>query len=330
VVDKIYFREGTLLKTNDVMAELDPTEFQLAVDDAKAMVDAAEARLAAMDAGGRPEERARAAADVDSAEAVALSMSKDHERLLQLFAKGGISRQALDASRREADVAQSKLTAIRKTLEMVRDGPRLEDKLACRADFERARAALTIAKLHLSYTKVLAPFDGTVGQRLVDEGAHVMGGTSPQATALAVVSSIRVLRALLDIPESEIPFVRLGLPARLTVQTAPGHIFPGRVANVFPYVEPKTRSGKLEVEVPNWPPKILLPGMFVKASVSCANRPATMAVDLLAGHNPGTELAVRSSREPRPPGGGLPSAVSTEATSAVTAELSPAARGNRP
>jgi membrane fusion protein (multidrug efflux system) len=175
-------------------------------------------------------------------------------------------------------------------------GPRAA--LACRADLERARAALAMAKLRLSYTKVLAPFEGTVGQRPIDEGAHVMGGSSPQATALAVVSSIRMLRALLDLPEGDIPFVRLGLPAQLTVQTAPGQVFPGRVSNVFPYIEPRTRSGKLEVEVPNWPLKMLLPGMFVKASVACSTRPATMAAEFLAGHNPGTELEGRSSRGP--------------------------------
>ena len=334
VVDKIYFREGTILLEDDVMAELDPAEFELAVADARAALAGAEARLAGMEAGGRPEERARAAADVASAGAVSQTAARDLQRISELFAKGGISRQSLDAAQRECDVARSRLTVARKTLDMVSEGPRLEDRLACRADVARARAALALAELRLGYTKVRAPFDGTVGKRLIDEGAHVMGGSSPQATALAVVSSIRVLRALLDLPEGELPFVRLGLPARLTVQTAPGQVFPGRVVNVFPYIEPRSRTGKLEVEVPNWPLQLLLPGMFVKARVACASRPATMAVELLAGRDPGQELDVRSSRLPsalRFVGApAAPSAVTTTFVPAVAPDPAAGARGGRP
>lgn len=280
LLTKVKFREGTPFRKDEIMAELDRREFELAVQEARANVAAAEAQLRAMMAGGRPEEQSRSTADVEAAAAVHNNARQNFIRLSGLHAKGGLSRQELDIARRELDVAEARLTSARKGLAIVQQGPRPEDKDVGRASVARAQAALDQALLRLEYTNVRAPFDGTIGQRLVDEGSAVTGGTSPQATPICIYSDGAVLKAILDVPESDLPYLRVGKPAKVSVRARPERSFPGRVSNVYPFVDPKTRSGKVELEVPNLPPR-LVPGMFVKASIEVSTEPADSALEVL-------------------------------------------------
>lgn len=286
LLTKVMFREGTPFRKDQVMAELDRREFELAVQEARANVAAAEAQLRAMLAGGRPEERSRSAADVEAAAAVHNNARQIFVRLSGLHAKGGISRQELDAARRELDVAEARLTSAKKGLAIVQQGPRPEDKDVGRASVARAQATLDQALLRLEYTNVRAPFDGTIGQRLVDEGSAVTGGTSPQATPICVYSDGSVLKAILDVPESDLPYIRVGKPAKISVRARPDRTFPGKISNVYPFVDPKTRSGKIELEVPNLPPR-LTPGMFVKALIEVSSDPADSALEVLGARLPG-------------------------------------------
>ncbi|MBI3891804.1 MAG: efflux RND transporter periplasmic adaptor subunit [Candidatus Wallbacteria bacterium] len=299
VVAKVHFRESWFFKEGDILAEIDPAEYEIDVDEAKAKLAGAEARLAAMEAGGRQEERVRAASDVASVDAVVTSARRNLERVGGLYAKGGISRQQLDDAQREAEVAQARLVGARKSLALVAEGPRSEDKRAQRAEVDHARAELKLAELKLSYTKVRAPFRGIIGQRLVDEGTYVLAANSPQASALAVYSNATTLKAIVDIPEKEMPYVRLGYPALLSVQFAPGLTFPGTVCNLYPYVDPKTRNGRLEIEVPNDPVR-LMPGMFCAAVVDCADKPARNALEILGRRKPGIGMEAARATPPMP------------------------------
>ncbi|MBI4862092.1 MAG: efflux RND transporter periplasmic adaptor subunit [Candidatus Riflebacteria bacterium] len=147
----------------------------------------------------------------------------------------------------------------------MRQGPRAEDKRGARAEVDRARASVRRANLRLADTKVRAPFPGTVMQKLVVEGTNVTGG-SPQGTTLCVFADISVLRALVDVPEGDLPRVRAGQDARVFVRAHPARAFAGRVTNVFPFVDARSRNGKVEIEVPNATAD-LVPGMFVKVEI---------------------------------------------------------------
>jgi multidrug resistance efflux pump len=300
LVVKMHVRESSVVRQGDVLAEIDPPEYEIAVAAAQAAVAQAEAKLAGMEAGGRPEERARAAADVASAQTVHVNEVANVERQEQLFASGGVSRHALDAARRERDVAHARLVSARKAHAMVLEGPRPEEKRMARADLDKARAELRMAQVKLSYTKIRAPFSGVVGQRLVDEGAYLLAASSPQAPALCTLADSSVLKAIVDLPEADLLYVRLGSPARVGVQSDPGHTFPGRVVNLHPYVDTKTRTSRLEIEVPNHSGQ-LLPGMFVKVEVDAAPRPSRSVAEILGFDveraSSGTTPTVTNGRE---------------------------------
>jgi multidrug resistance efflux pump len=301
-VKKFHAREGQLVLAGSLMAEIDPAEYELEVAEARAEVDKLEARLAAMEAGGRPAERERAAAELASAEAVVRDAEANHERVASLLARGGISRQAMDTAQRELEVARARAAAAKESLVLVKEGPRSEEKREVRAELRKVTAQLAQAQLRLSYTKVAAPFDGVVGLRMVDEGAYVLAANSPQAPALFSFADSRVLKALVDLPETDLLWIRIGTPAAIRVQSSPQRTFEGRVVNLYPFVDPKTRTAKVEIEVPNTSGS-LMPGMFVKAEVPAASAPAASIAEILGvdltrvppvGEPPGPEARAKA------------------------------------
>jgi multidrug resistance efflux pump len=271
----IKIREGQFFKAGEVLARIDPVEYELGVEQASAVLARAVARLKAMEAGGRVEEIDRAKSAIDSADAVTKNARATFERMAGLLAKGGVSQQACDQARRELDVALSGLNQARRTYDLVRVGPRAEEKSEARAEVERCRADLKLSQLRLEYTKVRAPFDGAVAIKTVDEGAFVLSATSPNAPAICTYADTTVLRALVDLPERDLCLITPHQKARISIQAVPDRTFEGTVVNVFPFVEERTRTGKVEIEVPN-PTHMLLAGMFVTAELDATVGPMSV------------------------------------------------------
>jgi hypothetical protein len=71
---------------------------------------------------------------------------------------------------------------------------------------------------------------------------------------------------LADIYEYEIPFVKVGQEATVTLTYYPGEIFKGRVAYIYPFLTPETRTVKVRVELPN-PGDKLKPGMYANVNL---------------------------------------------------------------
>lgn len=285
VVESIAVRESAIITEGQLLAKIDDREYRIDVAEARAALESATAKAEMMSAGGRVEERARALAEVSSAEAVVIDATANHERLQSLFGKGGVSKQNVDAARRELDVARARLTAAQKSAALVNEGARNEERKMARAELDRMREQLKMAELKLSYCEVKAPFGGVLGQRLVDPGAYVLAASSPQAPAMFVLSDSRVMKGMLDIPESQLMLVRVGAKAKVTVQSLPDRTFVGTVVNVYPYIDPKTRTGKVELAVPNERAE-LLSGMFIKAEVESAATRASSLVEVLGIKRP--------------------------------------------
>lgn len=281
MLQEVRFREGMRFRKGDVLAILEPDLFQLDVAQAEADLEAAKARLAAMEAGGRPEERAVAEARRKAAASTLELAHQELQRTEKLHTAGGATVQSLDRAREQWEAAKAQLKAAEETLDLVREGPRSEEKRAARAAVQSAEVHLQRAQLNLGYTQVKAPFDGLIGRRLVDPGEYVLAASSPQSPVLCVFSDTSKIKAIFDIPERKMLYVRLGQEVRVRVQAA-DHVFLGKVSNLYPFVDPATRLGKLEVEIPNDPIR-LVPGMFARGELDESEKPATSAEEILRG-----------------------------------------------
>lgn len=101
-----------------------------------------------------------------------------------------------------------------------------------------------------------APTGGTVVHMNVYNGQHVMRGTH-----LYRIADLSNLWLLADVYEYEMPWVSVGQDVLITVQSMPEHEFHGKVIFIYPYMEAKSRTVKVQVEVPN-PAGELRPGMY--------------------------------------------------------------------
>ena len=143
---------------------------------------------------------------------------------------------------------------------------------------EAELAQMESADAPTQHVAIRSPFAGTVIERLATEGQYVQTGTP-----LYKIANLRALWVQLDAYESDLPLLRVGQTVHLDVRALPGEPIEGRVAFIDPVVDPRTRTAKVRVEVPNRDGR-LSPGMFAEAHVadresqSEGNEPAPLVI----------------------------------------------------
>lgn len=108
---------------------------------------------------------------------------------------------------------------------------------------------------------IYTPLSGVVIDKLVLEGQYVNAGDP-----LFNIADLSRVWVEVEVYENEFPNIKIGQPVDLVSQSYPGTMFRGRVAFIYPFLDPKTRTVKARVELPN-PGLKLKPDMFVNASI---------------------------------------------------------------
>jgi membrane fusion protein (multidrug efflux system) len=123
---------------------------------------------------------------------------------------------------------------------------------AAQKNVDAARQALNSITQIEDYLKVTAPFDGTVTERNVHQGALVgpNSGTGATTPMLRIVNHHR-LRLVVPVPEAYIAGVSTAVPMSFTVAAYPGQSFNGKLARVAQAVDVKTRTMAVEIDVQN-------------------------------------------------------------------------------
>lgn len=107
-----------------------------------------------------------------------------------------------------------------------------------------------------------SPYDGWVTQKNLNVGMFMPAGS--RFYQIADLSTVWVYVVLY---EYQLPFVRVGQPARLTLPFRPGQVFEGKVIYIYPFVDPETRQIRVRLEFPN-PQLHLKPGMYADVEIS--------------------------------------------------------------
>jgi len=192
-------------------------------------------------------------AGFESADAALANAILEHERAQKLFESGAIARQRLDAaetSRRSAS-AQRDLA---------------------NANVAQADAAVRRAREVQRDATLTSPIDGVVVERNYDAGSHAGPGDKP----VVVVADLRVLKLEAGVSELEAGRLRIGMPARISVQARPGETFDGRLAAIAPEVDARNRHFAIEVRTNN--PGTLLSGMYATAAIPLQHVSGALAV----------------------------------------------------
>lgn len=226
---------GDRVRAGEMVAALDRREIDAQVDAAAAAVNVAHA-------------------GVESAEAALANASLELERAQNLFERGAVPRQRLDAAEtgRRAAAAQRDLA---------------------KANLAQAEAALRRAREVQRDATLTSPIDGVIVERNYDAGSLV----GPGDKAVVVVADLRVMKLEAGVSELEAGRLRVGIPARVTAQARPGEQFEGRVAAIAPEVDARNRHFRIEVRVANTG-GALLSGMYGAAAIPLERATQAVAV----------------------------------------------------
>lgn len=266
LIQKRLFKEGADVKAGDVLYQIDPAPFQAALE-------LAEANLAA---AKKAADRARAAlnasiANVAKQQATLAFARTNRQRFEELFKDRAVSARDSDLAATDAAVAEAGMKAVEAQVQSDR-----ESVAAAEAAIQQAAAALETARINLGYTKITAPISGRIGKSSVTDGAIV---TAYQPMPLAVIQQLDPI--YVDVPQSTAELLRLqrrlaeGRIAqsgtnlnfvRLLLEDGTEYPLEGTLQFRDVTVDPTTGSVILRMVFPN-PKGVLLPGMFVRASI---------------------------------------------------------------
>ncbi len=132
-----------------------------------------------------------------------------------------------------------------------------------------AQAGLALNDSLMRYSKISAPFDGTVTMRYFDAGAFVPAATAssnPTAAAIVTIMDYSTVRVRVPVPEIEASRIQVGQPVIVTTESLPGRTVRGTVARQSGALDEATRSLLVEADVPN-ADGTLRPGMYVQTKI---------------------------------------------------------------
>jgi len=246
-------REGDAVKKDDFLLQID--QKQLA-----ATAQGASASLQAL------------FSDRDAARANAADAQRTYDRAVKNYADRIVPLADLERAKSVLDGANANVQAFDRRI-------------------DSARANLAAANDTLSKTTIKAPMSGIVTALPVEEGEVAVIGTMNNAgTKLMTIADMSVVEALMDVDETDIPAVRVGQHANITIDAYPNKTFSGIVTEVGS--SPITQNGlsgggsqavnfQVKVQVEN-PPAGVRPGFSCSADIITGTRQKALAIPIQA------------------------------------------------
>lgn len=274
-ITALHTEEGDQVTAGAPIADLDPTDYQIAAQRAQAEADAAQNALAALQAGTRPQELRVAEATLAQAQAQLAYARADERRIQNLAQRHLASPDQLDQARLRKNVAQATADQARENLALLREGPRRQDIDQAAAQLTAARKAAESARRQLAHTHLISPVTGVVTVRMAEVGEVVAPGTP-----IVRVAELRRPWVRAYLSEVDLSKVHLGQAVDITADGLPGKVFHGRLSFIAQQAEftPKNVETKqlrvdlvyrIKVDVDN-PDGILKLGMPVEFSLQTA------------------------------------------------------------
>jgi membrane fusion protein (multidrug efflux system) len=276
----------------DVLVEIVEDDYRAQLDQAQANVAAAGAAIDNIEQQKRLQQTLvkQAEAEIASSEADVTRYHLETVRQQDLLADKLAStpqlvEQAVDNEKRATSslaLNQAKLDQQRQQLNVLES-----QKAQAVAALDGQKAAFDLASINLGYTRIVAPVDGMVSERLVRAGQYLSVGT--QVISLVPLPNVWVIA---NYKETQMTHIRVGQEARVTVDAFPGNVLHGRVDSwspasgaEFALLPPDNATGNFTKVVQRIPVKIVLdhdptsladllrPGMSVIATIDTNSKP---------------------------------------------------------
>jgi len=267
-IEKLYFEKGDRVRKGQVLAEIGTSSIRLRVREAKAAVEAAMSTFEKVETGSRPEEIRIAEAALKEAEAGLLESEKNYIRIRDLSESQSASKSEYDSAKRMVDMARARMESARQQLALVRQGPRAEDRKTARANLEQAEANLAVAKDWLRKSRLIAPCDGIIAFREIEEGEVIV---VPPVTVITQVVDLDRMKIKVSVGEKDIHVLTEQKVFEFTIDAFPHETFSSRLFFLSPTADPATRSFPVEFMVEK-PDERMADGMTVRVKLSFVDK----------------------------------------------------------
>jgi HlyD family secretion protein len=259
--------EGDRVKKGQFLLQIDPKPLRSRVDNGTASLRVAETTLEQM------------TQSVETGRAQVELARQNLKRSQELWNQQLSTREALDKAVNDLKVAESTLSEREKTA----------NAQASRINQERAN--LDSAQYDLSKVRIVSPIDGLVTARTIQEGEMVMIGTMNNAgTVLMTLADMSTIQAEIEVDETNVPSVKLGQRAKITIDAIPDKSFTGHVTEIGNSPIQTTTAGATGTQATNFKVKVVLdedvpnvrPGFTCTADITTATRKSVVSVPIPA------------------------------------------------
>ena len=248
-VTQLRVKEGDVVKTGDLLLEIDPIRSVAAAKSLQATLEGT-------------------THDFETANLKVKQARSDFGRADLNFKAGIISQADFEQAQTALRTAESTANSARQRIEQVKN--------------DLAGARDVVAK-----TRILSPMDGVVTGKHIELGeTAVIGLQNSAGTVLVTVSDMSKVEAEMEVDEASIPTVKLGQEAQVRIDAYPNQVFEGVVTEVggSPIVKASTNEAtkfKVKVQIKN-PPSTIKPGLSNQADIFTGRRDQVLAVPLQA------------------------------------------------
>ena len=283
---------GSVVRKGQLIAEIDAPELDQQAEAAFAAVEQAKANLE-----GARQKLAKAESDLAHSKAQAQKVQTDVnfskvqlKRYKMLSEQGAVSdsdrdqrEQAFGAAEADSNAASSAIKAAEAGISSAQ-----ADVRVATAAVKSAEAAANRFRAMESFKQIVAPFDGTVTKKVVDQGVLISASSGSGDKELFEIANVDRMRIFVYVPEEYISYVTRGDTVGLVFQAYPALKFEGKVVNIAGGLDAATKALQVEVQLPNLDHK-LMPGMYARvefngvADQKLAVIPATAVVASPAG-----------------------------------------------
>src|SRR5574341_843049 len=288
-VKEIFADFNTAVKKNQVIAQIDPSTFELRVSQARADLDAAQGAVAVARSGLAAQQAELGRVKVTLADA-----QRDLERKKALVDKKFISPAELDKAQVLLDTTREQIKAVQAQIQVSE-----AQVTSARAAVKQRESLLQQAQVDLERTIIRAPVDGTVILRNIDAGQTV--AASLQAPVLfTIAQDLRDMQVEAAIDEADVGRLRVGMPASFAVDAFPRRAFNGEIKQVrkSPQNVQNVVSYTVVISAAN-PDLALLPGMTANVRIAVENRASAVKVPnaALRWRPPGAAAEVKAPND---------------------------------
>ncbi|MGE3842583.1 MAG: efflux RND transporter periplasmic adaptor subunit [Vicinamibacterales bacterium] len=266
-VTELAVEEGQVVKRGDFLLQIDPRNLEAQTQRGEASVAVASAQL----------DQLRTSVTTAQEQ---LALARDTlRRQRELWNQQLTTRESLDRAESEVRVREADVKE------------RMQQVTTQEQRIRAERADLANARYNLTKVRIVSPIDGIVTRRNIEQGEMVVIGTMNNAgTVLLTIADMSIVEAEVEVDETDIPSIRIGQPAVITVDAIPEQKFAGRVTEIGNSPIQTTSATTTGQQATNFKVVVTLdgqiplvrPGFTCTAEITTATRAQVVSVPIQA------------------------------------------------